>query len=153
MKKLSLLLLSLALAGCVSAPRTKPETTEYSKIIETNKPAAESFDTAMKWVARSFVSGKNVIQYSDKEAGSISGRALIPAGGLDMDSLMNIDVKDGRTRIVFTARAVTMSQVMYGRVIRSEQTPDQWQYNKWLDTVQPMVVSFQNYMTGPLADW
>lgn len=65
------------------------------------------FDRTMKWIANNFKSGKAVIDYQDKQAGSIVAKGIIP--DVDYGTLinskigftLNVDVKDNKIRLDF----------------------------------------------------
>ena len=75
----------------------------YQEAFDTGRPAPEAFDAAMLWMNGSFVSARNVIQYSSREAGMITGKAMtqVDGGGeiVDIWYTITIEVKDGRARL------------------------------------------------------
>ena len=107
---LSLLLLS----GCgITSIPVKLESTTH--IIEKNQEKEELFISANIWLVESFKSAKDVIQFSDKEAGIVMGKYMLQPPYYIGDSsnpnpngvtaLIKIQTKDGATRITVVPEA------------------------------------------------
>ena len=96
------------LSGCASqVPATKDELNHEFILNFPGKTKAQMFDKTSKWIANSFRSAKSVIEYQDKESGSIVGNgnteikvegALI---GSTLGFTMNVDIRDERMRVRF----------------------------------------------------
>ncbi|MCK9170445.1 MAG: DUF4468 domain-containing protein [Treponema sp.] len=84
-------------------PRAQPEMLE--RIIESQNTKEQLYVMSLQWVSKAFISAKTVIDFQDKEAGSIIGKGRI--GNIDKennisnlyDVLFKIDVKDNKARI------------------------------------------------------
>ena len=65
------------------------------------------FSRTMKWIANNFKSAKQVIEYQDKEAGSIVGNGVTDIKaegalvGVELEFTMNVDIKDYKARCRF----------------------------------------------------
>ncbi len=74
MKRFFILIpLALALSGCV----TLIPSPLYQKSVSVSGSKDYLFNEAMKWMTKTFVSAKSVVQYSDKEGGLITGNGAI----------------------------------------------------------------------------
>lgn len=89
-----------------------------SKTFEVDGSKDELYVKANKWMVTAFNNAKSVIQFSDKEAGVVTGKYLIgqtstSAGYYqqqsDIFALITVEVKDGATKI-------TLSPQDYGYV-------------------------------------
>jgi hypothetical protein len=116
---LSLITLLLAI-GCATPTQTTKFATEQelkheSVVTFPGITKQVAFDRAMKWIANNFKSAKSVIEYQDKESGSIVGNGTIPAGQLSflwikepvrLTFTMNVDIRDSKMRIKFRNLAI-----------------------------------------------
>ncbi len=116
MKKYLVLGVISALAGSVNAETKEPkqnlnEITEIVIVEGQNKE--QLFEASKVWIAKSFKSANNVIQYADKNTGSIIGKGNFPypcdgfidcnAFGKDVINFtIKIDTKDDKVRIIFS---------------------------------------------------
>jgi len=126
MKKMALVLVSAALASAfllgscasymawnarrVTEARAKEkigmpyyvEPANIQETIDTGKLSSEAFDLSMLWMNKRFVSARNVIQYSNREAGMITGKAVeeVDGGGdiIEIWYTITIETKDNRAR-------------------------------------------------------
>jgi len=108
-------IVSVLFIGC--APKTLPKsigtTYEFTLIDSVKQTKNEIYVKAYEWIAKTFTSAKDVIQMSDKEAGKIVAKAVIPVPGqhdsyggtLGNDYVhytITIDIKDGKYRCVLS---------------------------------------------------
>tara|TARA_B100000795_G_C22590085_1_gene357127 strand:- start:45 stop:566 length:522 start_codon:yes stop_codon:yes gene_type:complete len=104
MKKYILFLfLAFALTSAFSQSETKfnlhPETGEiyYSEVINIEgKSKNDLFVSARTWFANTFVSSKNVIQYSDKKEGIIIGKGNFKVKNGRVNFTVKISSREGR---------------------------------------------------------
>lgn len=103
------------LGGCV-APMTRTDVpmSDVSRIIDIpNKTKDQIFEDSRMWIAQSFKSANNVIQYADKGTGSIIGKGNIQYpcdGAIDCSAFgndrinftMKIDTKDNKARVIIS---------------------------------------------------
>lgn len=125
MKELLIIsVLGFSLAGCMTPMTpTQHAMPEISKVVEIpNKSKDKIFEDSKIWIAQSFKSANNVIQYADKETGSIVGKGNIqyPCDGfMDCSAFGNdkvsftikIDTKDNKARVVISD--VTRTSLTY----------------------------------------
>lgn len=121
MKKLFALtaIVGLALSGCASTGTTTPvePLTSYQRIVEIpNVKQDVIYENSRQWVAKNFRSANSVIQYQDKETGSIIGKGHMDlgckglaclAGTETVNFTLQIDAKDNRARVSFTDLDIT----------------------------------------------
>lgn len=104
-----LLIVLLSFSGCVSQQVATKEEITHEYIVEYPGLTKDLiFNRTLKWIANNFRSAKQVIEYQDKEAGSIVGNGITPIKaegallkGVDMAFTMNIDIKENRVRYRF----------------------------------------------------
>ena len=102
MKKLLFLVF---IYSCAPTNQTTTNTaTSFEKIVEVNDQTKDELFTSINtWLAKTFVSSENVIEYSDKEAGKVIGHIVFE--GYDVllgtwygKSTIEIDVKENKCR-------------------------------------------------------
>ena len=115
MNKLILSLLGMVvLGGCASTPTTP--SVPLKQVVETidieNTAKDIIFERSKVWIAKSFKSSNNVVQYADKATGSIIGKGNISypcSGFIDCEAFrtsnvnftIKIDTKENRARVTF----------------------------------------------------
>jgi len=103
---------SLALGGCVSMPTPTDKPMEsVAEIVDIQGQTKDQlFEASKVWIAKSFKSANNVIQYQDRDSGTIIGKGniqfpcegFIDCGAFGKDRVnftIQIDTKDGRARV------------------------------------------------------
>ncbi|MHA3061178.1 DUF4468 domain-containing protein [Acinetobacter sp. ANC 4631] len=126
MKKILISIFSTAiLSGCVTAEQMQfaAPLNDVSEVIDINgKSKDQLFEASKIWIAKSFNSSNNVIQYADKESGSIIGKGNMkfPCDGfIDCSAFGNdrvnftikIDTKDNKARV--TLSDITRTPLTY----------------------------------------
>ena len=111
MKKFSFLLnifFIFALSSCAIIPsfvEVKPVTLEEIVVVP-NKNKIEIYAKARQWFTNYFISGESVIDYEDKESGTIIGKGIADNGSVNIVALsrlnykVKVDTKDNKARIV-----------------------------------------------------
>ncbi|EGQ8093351.1 DUF4468 domain-containing protein [Vibrio vulnificus] len=97
--------LALGLLGCQT---TVYEPVEVTQVVNVpNHPKSEIYNKTRQWFSQYFVSGDSVVDYEDKETGTIIGNAIASNGsdpfGLikyDFEYNIRIDTKDNKFRAV-----------------------------------------------------
>lgn len=119
MKMMHALLVSLSLLvapGLADAKRPEPITDEERTIVQVYEAPGftkdQLYTTARMWIAQNFKSAKAVIEYENKDEGTIIGNGNIPFPCKGFDCLgfgdtrvpftMKVETKDGKIRITFT---------------------------------------------------
>lgn len=104
---MSLFCAALLLSSCFAPVKmaTKEQMLHQRITQVQNKSRAEIFDKTLKWVSLNFKSGKEVIDYQNRETGSIIAKGIIPNvdyGAMVRGNLhftLSIDIKeDGKMR-------------------------------------------------------
>ncbi|MFZ5368122.1 MAG: DUF4468 domain-containing protein [Spirochaetota bacterium] len=108
MKRIPQLLAIIILAGCASMQTVSPEKLIYQKIIEApGMTQAQLYDKALQWMAYTFRSSKNVIQYQNQNEFKIIGKGYLDVNYSGLAAVptyftLTIETKDGRLRITFS---------------------------------------------------
>lgn len=119
------LLLTIIMFGCVTMPeRASVEELTIRRV--ANVPGFSKnqlFDKSKMWLAESFVSSQDVIQYENKEEGTIIGKGSIPhyrrsglVGPVRVGNLrftLVINMKDDKIRV--TIKDIYVMNFTYGR--------------------------------------
>lgn len=104
MKKILVLIFVIAISSCV-IHRTSPIDTNlrtYEKVIDLPEKSKEDiFVLSNKWMVETFNSAQSVIEYSDKEAGTIMGKYVFDYTGHFVKSIIQIDARENKCRIHF----------------------------------------------------
>lgn len=112
MKRIILaLMVCTMLAGCAGFHAMTPEEMQIQKVVEVpNTPKSILFDKSRMWYATAFRSANSVIQYENKENGTIMGNGNVS------DSVMMVlytlrfsvatEVKDNKARITATGQSL-----------------------------------------------
>ena len=109
MKKIILLVAVITLSSCALMQNIPSEDLKQSKIIEDLKQSkTELYLKANNWMVGVFNDAENVIQFSDKDSGTLTGKYLVNGGliyldGIPMDSrifaIIKMKLKDNRANI------------------------------------------------------
>lgn len=110
MNKFILLTVAIILAGCAGAMPVKFEDMTYQKVIELQgKTKDQIFEKSKQWIASTFKSAKAVIEYENKQEGTIIGNGSMdrPISSINIQSgslityNMREDIKDNKVRLTF----------------------------------------------------
>ncbi len=103
-----ILICLLIFIGCATTTEATVEQMNHEFIVEFSDINKELiFDRSLQWIANNFRSAKQVLEYSDKEAGKIIGNGTtnLRAEGALIDVTLhftlNIDIKDEKARYRF----------------------------------------------------
>lgn len=111
--KLIFVMISLFLLGCAELqPVTNADRT-FERVIQTPGYSKEQIFNGTKiWIAENFKSAKAVLEYENKDAGTLIGNGIIayPCSGLDcmgkgdwkIPFTMRVDIKDQKFRLTFS---------------------------------------------------
>lgn len=99
------MLMIVVTAGCVTQPVKPVEVTDVVEISGQDKAAI--FNKSRQWFSQYFVSGKSVVDYENKDEGTIIGNGFATIGSDPLGIIkyginynMRIDAKDGRMRVI-----------------------------------------------------
>lgn len=114
----------LVVSGCMTMPTpTDKKMDDLIEIIDVpNKTKVQIFEDSRIWIAQSFKSANNVIQYADKDTGSIVGKGniaypcdgFVDCGAFGKDKInftIKIDSKDNKARV--TISDITRTNLTY----------------------------------------
>lgn len=154
---LALSIAALVLIGCETAGSAPAAMTEIVKVLPTGKPAAEGFDLTMQWMNRYFVSAKNVIQYSDKAAGMVTGKASTvvnktPFGEAEVIYTLSIEVKDNKARLTFNAVEL-ISQVYGSKYAPSKMAVNQASFDLFTMNAEMLADDYVEFVQTHTASW
>ena len=172
MKKVILLsVITLALLGFVSCATTSSADltemyTGVQKVIDVpNNSKSELFIKANNWAVAAFNNAESVIEFSDKESGSITGKYIakyrsvsIPLGGWSVGpiTLMKIEIKDNKARISLNLTGIdyyngygvisngTMGVKLYFQKAEVDMLKAKW---------DEMIASLETALNANNADW
>jgi hypothetical protein len=146
MKKI-IILLSIFLVSC--APMMDVKIDKTQKIIETDLTKNEIFVKSNQWMVKTFNNAESVIQFSDKESGTITGKYMlkqtytiglnyqtIPNGGIF--AIINLDIKENKARITITPEEYTSRETGNSQFIYPEETARQ--------DIDDLLNDFETYM-------
>lgn len=120
MKRIVLMVLLVGvLAGCAGVMPIPPEEMNAQRVIEVpDATKSQLFDRSRMWFASAFKHANNVIQYENKENGSIMGKGTIQCNGLQYKNSLqisvNTDVKEGKARI--TIHGLSLNNPDFGEM-------------------------------------
>lgn len=108
-------LIGLLLTGCATVPPTPQEPVKLENVYTIENLSQDRiYDGTRQWFATAFKSANAVIQYEDKKAGTIIGKATTKymCAGLGeclmgttndvLEFTIRVDTKDGRLRVAFS---------------------------------------------------
>lgn len=151
----------------------------FEKVIETTGTKDELFVKGKDWIFKTFNSGWNVIEYTDKEAGRIYGEAVtqqltynntgVKMNGGRFKYNFTFLFKDGKAKILIeniTYKAGEMAGLGSGADI-SEDYPHTWtnfarayNYKQWklmvpiaIHELQGIILSYEKAIKNTSADW
>lgn len=118
----------LSLSGCVSmpTPTDKPMESVVEVVEVQGHKKDQLFEASKVWIAKSFKSANNVIQYQDQATGTIIGKGniLFPCEGFidcrafgkdRVNFTIQIDTKDDRARVsIYDITATNLTYVQGG---------------------------------------
>ncbi len=109
MKKLLLLLTCIILTSCGGYKATTVTIDEMSKSFEVQGEKDDLYVKANQWMVENFNSAKSVIQFSDKDAGIVSGKYYMATPMVvgsnyqtttnEIFAIIKLQVKDGAAKI------------------------------------------------------
>lgn len=160
MKKITILLcLTVVLTSCLSYKTVAVDldTTVSQISVEGNKN--DLFVRANNWMVENFVDAKSVIQFTDKESGTVTGKYLmynrpasvsmgIQSPGVEIFAIIKIQVKDGAAKL-------SINPSEFGEIQTSNKTYQALYYTKEKaeQEVNQLVTSFGKYMNDKESDF
>jgi hypothetical protein len=152
MKRLSLVFALLFFVGCATHVRDEDKT--FSQVFETpGQPKDVLYKKVKIWIAQNFKSAKAVIEYDNKENGSIIGNGIVkyPCGGLDciakgdwtIPFTMRVDMKDDKFRLTFSNLHVAWPARSDSMGYHAAGDFEMWQQDDY-DLARPILLHFSD---------
>lgn len=156
MKKELLIALSFALISCgvQYVPVSVEPLEETFEINEQNKELL--FSKANSWFALAFQNSKNVIQYSDKETGVITGRFAIQPQmmsngyGLQQDNSIYSGIQ---VRVKDNAAKIAINPDDFTEVHSARNESYRFTKDSAIAKSHELIASFKNYLQNPVEDF
>lgn len=112
-KALGVAAVVLGLAGCAGMQPVSKDEMTFSYVVEApGYTKGQIYDGARVWVAETFRSAKAVLEYENKEAGTLIGNgvSMYPCSGIEcmgtvdwrMRFTMRVEAKDDKFRLTFS---------------------------------------------------
>ncbi len=146
-------LLIVFISGC-NQPIPSSQLT-YSEVIEHNEPASNSFEISKMWLANTFNDSKSVIEYSNKENGTIIGKGISTniyygtfIGNLSTKYTLKIEVKDNKTRFTFSDM-ILLSNSNYSVLWNMRSTEE---LNQFKVKANKLILDYQTYINNKVSN-
>lgn len=151
--KLIFCMISLFLAGCAGLQPVADADRTFERVVEAPGYSKEQIFNGTKiWIAENFKSAKTVLEYENKDAGTLIGNGIIsyPCSGLEciakadwkVPFTMRVDIKDQKFRLTFSNLNLSWPP-SYNRTYGAQPGHDAPIVNKSdLDTVRPVLLKF-----------
>lgn len=161
MKKMFAALLLLSLFGCASMQPVSQQDLSIEKVVEVpdlNKD--QIYDQTKIWIAENFRSAKAVLEYENKETGTIIGNGTMsyPCSGLGCLAkadwkthfTMRVDIKDSKYRATFSNLRLWTPATTSPIYMPAAESPIHWQED--LDAIKPKLLDIVDQMTASLKN-
>jgi len=108
---LMVMVMVVGMVGCAGMqPIAESEKGPIEYIVEIQGHEKDHiYDSTKMWIAENFKSAKAVIEYADKDTGTIIGNGVYIYGGKTYHFTMRVDIKTGKLRITFSNLKVSWS--------------------------------------------
>jgi len=158
MKKL-FFLVGILCVSCVSLKPTAISIEPRTSVIQTTGKQDDLYVKANSWMAETFGSSKSVIQFTDKESGTVIGKYLFnrsqKSTGLygnestlseDSYAIIKIQVKDNKAKINIAPNDYAIVENMYGSEPLTKDLGEQ--------RIKSLISNFKKYMKNDKStDW
>ncbi|HBY66654.1 MAG TPA: hypothetical protein DEG69_02080 [Flavobacteriaceae bacterium] len=151
MKKLLLLPLIVAFVGCaVMGEETVSQLPVSEKTVNINGTQNELYVKANSWMVTAFSDAESVIQFTDKESGTVMGKyylapvSLSGYGAYGSYAIIKILVKDNAAKIEITPDKVTYMKGNTYNMYNEESAKQK---------IENVLTSFEEYMKNEKTDW
>lgn len=150
--KLIFCMIFLFLAGCAGSQPVADEDRTFERVVEAPGYSKEQIFNGTKiWIAENFKSAKAVLEYENKDEGTLIGNGIIsyPCSGLGcidkehwkVPFTMRVDIKDQKFRLTFINLHFSYPPSYYGRATFSGYDgPIRTQGQ--LDAIRPLLLKF-----------
>ena len=144
-------ILLVMLTSCATMEPISKNDLIVVKVVEKVYSKEKLFSLTNEWLARTFVSSKDVIDYKNEEEGKIICKGYLPInytglGNAYLRLILTIDVKDNKVRMVY--------ECLYNEVngMKSEIV-NKFQVGKINEKINELMESFNNYINKSDDNW
>jgi len=160
--KLILIMIVVFLTGCAGLQPIADADRTFERIVEAPGYSKEQIFNGTKiWIAENFKSAKAVLEYENKDAGTIIGNGIIsyPCSGLDciakadwkVPFTMRVDIKDQKFRLTFSNLHLSWPP-SYNRTFGAQAGHDgPISTQSDLDAVKPELLKFGDQILASLG--
>lgn len=145
-------------SSCGVSQGTSVNIGPVEKVFEHPGNQNELYVRANNWMVKTFKSAKSVIQFSDKESGTVSGRYLFRpspvasstytnSADYDLYALIQINVKDQKSKITITPEPFTTYDSPF---VKDE---NKFTQEKAVKIIKGLITDFDNAMKSKDEDW
>lgn len=151
MKKLIMMLAAVVmLSGCAGHQIMSQNEMQIQRVVEVpNTPKGVMFDKSRMWYATAFNSANAVIQYENKENGTIMGNGVINSSIMitpcDIKFSVSTEVKDNKARITATGLSINVNHSGESAINRN-----MWEGFK--GQIEEVVNSYDRYLKSSVAN-
>ncbi len=152
MKRTLLLLILVATASCGIGKQAVSELPEQERTVTLEGSQNEIYVKANSWMVENFKNAKSVIQFTDKESGTIIGKYYLSPispgseyyGATAAYAIIKVLVKDNASKIIITPDRVTYMEGNLYNQYKEEVAQAQ---------IDALLLSFEDYMSSSQSDW
>ena len=160
--KLILIMIVVSFTGCAGLQPIADADRTFERIVEAPSYSKEQIFNGTKiWIAENFKSAKAVLEYENKDAGTIIGNGIIsyPCRGLDciakarwkVPFTMRVDIKDQKFRLTFSNLHLSWPP-SYNRTFGAQAGHDgPISTQSDLDAVKPELLKFGDQILASLG--
>lgn len=161
-------IITMSACATTQVVQLTPDQVILQEILEVEGAKDDLFTRCMEWMARTFTSSEEVIEYQDKDAGMIIGKGYVVATGkpyrtlltayiLTVNSAANevylkftitVEVKENRVR-------VTLDQIRYTVDVEKNEplVDNQEMFDAAKPDLEGIIESLKNHLTQEPEDW
>ena len=160
--KLISVIIFVFLAGCAGLQPVSDADRTFERVVEAPGYSKEQiFDGTKIWIAENFKSAKAVLEYENKDSGTIIGNGIIsyPCSGIDciakgdwkVPFTMRVDIKDYKFRLTFSNLHLSWPP-SYNRTFGAQSGHDGPISTQGdLDAVRPVLLKFGDEILASLG--
>jgi len=132
---------------------------DYQRVIDIPLSKKEIYTNTLTWMAESFRSSQDVVQYKSLEEGKIIGNAIVKVDfsntsfALPRNVRINIVIEMRDNRLRFTAQNIMLAEDYFGN-IHLEEGPVRYaeQVEKIHPVIDDLVEDYKRYLTAQNSD-
>ncbi len=137
-------------SSCVSYKVFTEDQLTRTEVISTQGKQDDLYVRANNWFVESFTDAESVIQFSDKESGSVSGKYVDVTQYYNFRSVIMVDIKDDKVRITSKSPTARSTGSKYDYQAINTNTKLEYLHKSW----DVLFDSFRRYITDSSnAEW